>query len=164
MYYFDHFYGAYKNIYLDYDYLHNINGCDELLVRFTRISPTGDPDIAETVIPACTTWNSRGFNDDELDKLKTFLADNMASLLTEAQETLGKDEHLVEMSFELTQHELAMLLRAAYLSGISPGEFVNNALKDFIERCKTPEGAAALKSWMQDEEAGNQGESTSDDN
>lgn len=112
----------------------------------------------------CTTWNSRGFNDDELDKLKIFLADNMTSLLAEAQETLGKDEHLVEVSFELTQHELTMLLRAAYLSGISPGEFVNNALKDFIERCKTPEGAAALKSWMQDEEPGNQGESASDDN
>lgn len=36
--------------------------------------------------------------------------------------------------------------------------------RDFIERCRTPEGVAALKSWMQDEEPENQGESASDEN
>lgn len=151
MYYFDHFYGAYKNIYLDYDYLHNVHGRDELLVRFTRISPNDDPDIAETVIPACDIWGSRGFSDDELGKLKNFLADNMASLLAEAQETLGKDEHLVEVSFELTQYELATILRAAYLNGMSPGEFVKDALRNFIEYCETPEGIADIKGRLEEE-------------
>lgn len=150
MYCFDHFYGAYKNIYLDYDYLHSVNGHDELLVRFTRVSPDGDPDIAETVIPACETWNSRGFSNDELDKLKIFLADNMASLLAEAQQTLGKDKHLVEVSFELAQHELTMLLHAAYLSGRSPGEFVKDAIRSFIAYCETPEGARDLKKRLKE--------------
>lgn len=153
MYYFDHFYGAYKNIYLDYDYLHTVHGHDELLVRFTRISPDGDPDVAETVIPACETWKSRGFSEAELDKLKNFLTDNMDSLLAEAQATRDKDENLVEVTFELSQRELVMLLRAAYLSGMSPGEFVNAALKDFIERCETPEGIEEIRRQLRDEPA-----------
>lgn len=133
MYYFDHFFGAYKNIYLDYDYLHTVNGHDELLVRFTRLSPNGDHDIAEAIAPTLTEWKSRGFTDEEQAHLKQFLADNMLALLAEAEDTRGKDEHLVEVTFEVTDEELLRILQASYLMGVSPGEFVNMALRDAIE-------------------------------
>lgn len=134
MYCLAHFFGAYKNIYLDYDYLQTVNGHDELLVRFTRISPNGALNTAETLAPACETWKLQGFSEDELDKLKRFLADNMASLLADAEATRGEDEHTSEVTFELSDHELLMVLRAAYLSGMSPAEFVNAAIRDQIER------------------------------
>lgn len=51
---YDHFFGAYKNIYLDYDYPRTMDGHDELPVRFTRINTHGDHDTAETIAPAAT--------------------------------------------------------------------------------------------------------------
>lgn len=134
MYCLAHFFGAYKNIYLDYDYLQTVNGHDELSVRFTRISPNGAIDIAETLAPACGTWKHQGFSEDELGRLKRFLADNMASLLADAEATRGEDEHTSEVTFELSDRELLMVLRASYLSGMSPAEFVNAAVRDHIER------------------------------
>ncbi|MDO4437576.1 MAG: hypothetical protein Q4B77_06485 [Coriobacteriaceae bacterium] len=145
MYYFDHFFGAYKNIYLDYDYLHTVDRRDELPVRFTRLSPTGDHDIAETVAPACAEWKSQGFSDEEQEHLKRFLMDNMSALLAEAEESRGKDEHLTEVTFEVTDEELLRILRASYLLGMSPGEFVNMAIRDAIEHFEqNPEQAKEL--------------------
>lgn len=36
MLFYDHFFGTCKNIHLDYDYLHTVNGHDELPIRFAR--------------------------------------------------------------------------------------------------------------------------------
>lgn len=129
---FDHFFGAYKNIYLDYDYLHTVGGQDQLPVRFTRLNTFGEHDTAETIAPACTSWDVRGFTDEELDKLKTFLSDNMASLLAEAELARGGDAHLTTVTFELSESELLLVLRSSYLSGIAPSEFVREAIRDFI--------------------------------
>lgn len=139
MFYYDHFFGAYRNIYLDYDYLHTVDGHDELPVRFTRLNASGEHDVAETVAPACTTWEADGFTADELNSLKTFLLNNMASLLVEAEQTRDGDAHMSTVTFELTESELLMLLQASYLKGIAPGEFIKEAIRWFIDAVEAGE-------------------------
>lgn len=129
---YDHFFGAYKNIYLDYDYPRTMDGHDELPVRFTRINTHGDHDTAETIAPACDSWDANGFTYAELVKLERFLADNMASLLAEAEQTRGDDAHMTTMDIEFTEWELLRILRASYLSGMAPGEFIVNAAANYM--------------------------------
>lgn len=128
---YDHFFGAYRNIYLDYDYLHTVNGHDELPVRFTRLNTSGEHDTAETIVPSCNSWETHGFTENELDALKTFLANNMEALLAEAEQTRDGDAHLTTMTFELPYTLQLRLLAMSYLSGIAPGAFIRNAIRDF---------------------------------
>lgn len=136
MLYYDHFFGAYRNIYLDYDYLREVDGHDELPIRFTRLKASGEHDVAKTIAPACEKWNVHGFDENEAAKLRDFLADNLDALLAEAESTRGQGDNLVEMSFELSTDELIRVLCASYLSGKAPGEFVQDAMRDAIEYYK----------------------------
>lgn len=51
------------------------------------------------------------------------------------------------MSFELCDYKLVMVLRAAHLSGMAPGEFVNIAIRERLDY---------LESQMEDKDDGNE--------
>lgn len=129
MFCYNHFFGAYRNMYLDYDCLHTADDHDELPIRFTRLNGSCEPDTAKTVAPACESWDVHGFTSEELDHLKTFLSDNMASLLAEAELTRDEDTHMTTMTIDMPDAELSLLLCVSYLNGIAPGEFVKNAIR-----------------------------------
>lgn len=67
-----HFYGAKRNVYLEYDFLHATEQGDELKVRFTRLRGL-EVDYADTIAPACAVWELHGFAEDEMGELKSFL-------------------------------------------------------------------------------------------
>ncbi|WP_418726387.1 hypothetical protein, partial [Collinsella tanakaei] len=82
---YDFFYGARRNIYLTFDYPREVDGELRVPVRFQRLRPGRDlDDIAETVAPACSEWDRRGFTDEEMAELEAFLADNMRAVMDAA--------------------------------------------------------------------------------
>lgn len=130
-----HFYGARRNIFLDYDFLHTVNERDELRVTFTRFRGL-EQDVAETIIPACEIWNTQGFSEEELIELQEFLQINMANILAEAENTRGGDANLVEDTFEIAWSTWVEFSLACYLSGESPEEGMNRALREYLAEFK----------------------------
>lgn len=130
-----HFYGARRNVFLDYDFLHEVDGVDELKVRFTRFSESG-MDFAETVVPACASWEVSGFADEELEELRGFLESNMAMILEEAEQTRDGDANLVEMDFEIEDHIWRWFAETCYLQGISPEQGLVQAIESFVEEAR----------------------------
>ena len=126
---YDFFYGARRNIYLTFDYPREVDGGLQVPVRFQRLRPGRDlDDIAETVAPACSEWDRRGFTDEEMAELEAFLADNMRAVMDAAASVFGDDEGLVEMELEFDRGTALMVERAAYSEGVSPAEFVRKAV------------------------------------
>ena len=126
---YDFFYGARRNIYLTFDYPREVDGELQVPVRFQRLRPGRDlDDIAETVAPACSEWERRGFTDEEMAELEAFLADNMRAVMDAAASVLGDDEGLVVMELEFDRGTALMVERAAYSEGVSPAEFVRKAV------------------------------------
>lgn len=134
-----HFYGARRNVFLDYDFLHEVDGADELKVRFTRFSESG-MDIAETVVPACASWEVQGFDGEELAELRGFLETNMAMILEEAELTRDGDADLVEMDFEIEDRIWTWFAQACYLQGISPEQGLVKTIERFVEEAREKGG------------------------
>ncbi|WP_080802904.1 hypothetical protein [Arabiibacter massiliensis] len=127
-----HFYGARRNVFLDYDFLHTVEGEDELRVRFTRFRGLAT-DYAETVVPACSSWDVEGFGEDELGELQRLLQKNMPLILEEAEQSRDGDADLVEMTFEIENELWVRFAQICYLEGISPEQGFVRALECFIE-------------------------------
>ena len=131
---YDFFYGARRNIYLTFDYPREVDGELQVPVRFQRLRPGRDlDDIAETVAPACSEWDRRGFTDEEMAELEAFLADNMRAVMDAAASVLGDDEGLVEMELDFDRDTALMVERAAYSEGVSPAGFIRAAVRYMIE-------------------------------
>lgn len=133
-----HFYGARRNVFLDYDYLHTVDGHDELRVRFTRFRGL-EENTAETIIPTCESWEVAGFSEAELTELQAFLQANMTDILKEAEATRDKDTDLVEETFDIEWGRWVKFSLACYLRGESPEEGVNRILDEAIEELEACE-------------------------
>lgn len=148
---YDFFYGARRNIYLTFDYPREVDGGLRVPVRFQRLRPGRDlDDIAETVAPACSEWDRRGFTDEEMAELEAFLADNMRAVMDAAASVLGDDEDLVVMELEFDRGTALMVERAAYSEGVSPAEFIRTAVGHIIGEVKS--GDESFIAMLQEEE------------
>lgn len=130
---YDFFYGARRNIYLTFDYPREVDGELRVPVRFQRLRPGRDlDDVAETVAPACSERDRRGFTDDEMAEIEAFLADNMRAIVDAATSVLGDDEDLVVMDLDFDRGTALMVERTAYSEGVSPAEFIRTAVRHII--------------------------------
>lgn len=94
-------------------------------------------DIAETVAPACSEWERRGFTDEGVAELEAFLAGNMRAVMDAAASVLGDDEDLAVMELELDRDAALMIERAACSEGVSPAESIGTAVGYMIETVKS---------------------------
>lgn len=102
-------------------------------MRFQRLWPGRDlDDVAETVAPACSERDRRGFTDEEMAELEAFLADNMRAIVDAAASVLADDEDLVVMDLDFDRGTALMVERTAYSEGVSPAEFIRAAVRHII--------------------------------
>lgn len=141
-----HFYGAKRNVYLEYDFLHATEQGDELKVRFTRLRGL-EVDYADTIAPACATWEFHGFAEGEMEELKAFLQANLPLLMEEAEATRDGDADFVEMAFEVEDEFWARFSRHCYAEGMTPEqgaiEAVMERAKEVLERSGVEEASGA---------------------
>ncbi len=132
-----HYYGAKRNVFLEYDFLHTVNGRDELQVRFVRYHRQS-ADVAETIIPSGGEWTAHGFTEEELAELRSFLQANEPSILQEAESTRDGDANLVEVTFEIEEELWTCFALTCYVQGISPEQGVVQAIEQFIAENPLP--------------------------
>lgn len=93
-------------------------------------------DFAETVVPACSSWEVSGFAEEELAELQGFLEANMVTILEEAEQTRDGDADLAEMDFEIEDRIWRWFAQTCYLQGISPEQGLVQAIERFVEEAR----------------------------
>lgn len=132
------------------DFLHATDRGDELKVRFTRLRGL-EVDYADTIAPACATWELHGFAEGEMEELKAFLQANLPLLMEEAEATRDGDAGLVEVTFEIGDELWARFSRHCYAEGMTLEQGAIEAVTEYVnEALERPSAEDASSAAPQD--------------
>ncbi len=83
------YYSEVDNIILTFSDIEDVNGFDEISVRFERANDNGSFDFAEGKLPNNMFDKTYGFSEDELMELEKYLKDNAFLIWEIAKEKEG---------------------------------------------------------------------------
>lgn len=126
-----HYYGSCRNIHLEYDAPHTVNGKTQVPIQFVQ-PDRHDAGYARTIAPTCTEWDIHGIDTEKMEELKAYLEANMDLLLQKAELVRGEDEGTVNLEIELPVGMVYLIDRISHADGMSSAGWMRECVKESI--------------------------------